>query len=123
MGKKCKKKKLTQNPISNPKRDFEVRLVDKSDTWCYFKSYLNSDYDFNAPYGYIVDIPYIPKNTLSLADFIPGIIIRTKKQKGHFLLQVVKLGNSDLSYGICSYMRSISHHRKRRIIHVSRFNS
>ncbi|MFR5189919.1 MAG: hypothetical protein ACLTEH_01405 [Clostridia bacterium] len=121
MGKKCKKKKLTQNPISNPKRDFEVRLVDKSDTWCYFKSYLNSDYDFNAPYGYIVDIPYIPKNTLSLADFCR--ITLYEEAKSHFLLQVVKLGNSDLSYGICSYMRSISHHRKRRIIHVSRFNS
>ncbi|MFR0822610.1 MAG: hypothetical protein ACLU84_05840 [Clostridia bacterium] len=119
MEKKCKKQK--QTPISNPNRDFEMRPVTckEVDSWCYFPEVLPSDFDPRAPYGYVIDIPYIPQDFLLLEGLVSGYIIRAKKHRNHLLLQVVKI-YTDTSYGICSFSREIGRRRKRRILHVSR---
>ena len=124
MSKRAKKQK--QRPISYLNQDFKIRPVKSSDKWCRFKPIIDETYDHDAPYGYIITIPFIPHKKLPLED-MNGYIIRTKKHCGSFLLQVVKkdLLWSSPDYFINSYMAETKkkHRRKQhnsRVVHVVR---
>lgn len=67
----------------------EIRPVTKSDKWCQRKMPKGQIPVGDAPWGYVVTIPYCP-NQNTLLDNVEGYIVRTKKHCGALLLQVVK---------------------------------
>lgn len=64
-----------------------IRPVTKEDKWCKIRMH-EENKEGDAPWGYIVTVPYLPKQT-TLLEGIDGCIIRTKKHCGKFLLQVI----------------------------------
>lgn len=78
----------------------EVRPVTKSDKWCERRKPKNQEVVGDAPFGYIIAIPYCPKQNVFL-DNVDGYIIRSKKHCGQLLLQVVKKGKGP-QYGVKS---------------------
>lgn len=69
--------------------DCEIRPVTKSDKWCQRKMPKGQIPVGNAPWGYVVTIPYCP-NQNTFLDNVEGYIVRTKKHCGNLLLQVIK---------------------------------
>lgn len=86
--------------------DCDVRPVTKADKWCRHR--MPEGDVGNAPFGYVVTIPYCPnKNTV--LDNVDGYIVRTKKYKGNLLLQVIKKDFAP-EYGV----KSTSRRRKKQ---------
>jgi len=88
-------------------KECERRPVERTDKWCKIMSMSNDHMsDTPAPYGYVVTIPFIPNQNTILKD-VGGIIVRSKKRCGNFLLQVVPKISSwaHPSYGIVSFTR------------------
>ena len=69
--------------------DCEIRPVRKTDKWCQRKLIKGQLPTGEAPWGYIVTIPYLP-NLNTFLDDVDGYIVRSKKHCGKLLLQVVK---------------------------------
>lgn len=78
----------------------EVRPVTKSDKWCDIKIPKGKEIIGDAPFGYIVTIPYCP-NQNTFLDNIDGYIVRSKKHCGNLLLQVIKKDSAP-QYGVKS---------------------
>lgn len=99
----------------NPKslKDCTTRPVKRSDKWCNTPVGINGKVPSgDAPYGFIVTIPYCPeKNTL--LDNIDGVIVRSKKHMGNLLLQVVKTEDAP-KYGVKSFARHEPNAGKRK---------
>lgn len=99
-------------------QDCEVRLVTKDDKWCCIKSYRGDEPHSEAPDGYVVIIPYIPKKDLKLEGMEGYHIIRSKKYCGKLMLQVVKKAQAP-QYGISANERRVSKKgKKKRNIHI-----
>ena len=69
--------------------EYKWRPVTSKDEWCKRKS--RGQVFGDAPWGYVVTIPYIPNENKELGSF-GGYIVRCKKREGKLLLQVVKKG-------------------------------
>jgi hypothetical protein len=83
--------------------DCEIRPVTKKDKWCQRKLPKGKDPIGDAPWGYIVTIPYLPNQNMFL-DNVDGYIIRSKKHCGNLLLQVIKKDYAP-QYGLKSFTR------------------
>lgn len=83
--------------------DCEVRPVTKADKWCQRKMHKGKELIGEAPFGYIVTIPYLPNQNTWL-DNINGRIVRCKKHCGKLLLQIIE-NSSVPEYGVKSFTR------------------
>lgn len=83
--------------------DCEIRPVRKTDKWCQRKLIKGQLPTGEAPWGYVVTIPYLPHLNTFLDD-VDGYIVRSKKHCGKLLLQVVKKDYAP-QYGIKSFSR------------------
>ena len=92
--------------------DCEIRPVQKTDKWCQRKLLKGQFPVGDAPWGYIVTIPYLPNQNIFL-DNIDGYIIRSKKHCGNLLLQVVKKDYAP-KYGVKSFARQEPNVSKRK---------
>lgn len=92
--------------------DCEIRPVTKSDKWCQQKMPKGQIPDGDAPWGYVVTIPYCP-NENTFLDNVDGYIVRTKKHCGNLLLQVIKKGYAP-KYGVKSTARHEPNVSKRK---------
>lgn len=108
--------------------DCEIRPVKKTDKWCQRKCPNGQIPVGDAPWGYVVTIPYLPKQNIFL-DNVDGYIIRCKKHCGNLLLQVVKKDYAP-NYGVKSYTRlelNVSRRKRRnkkklyRILNIRNF--
>lgn len=102
MSKRNKKQQQQSNRCSM--NTFEVRPVTKSDKWCQIKIPRNGELIGDAPFGYIVTIPYLP-NQKTFLENVDGYIVRTKKHCGMLLLQVIMKKGWTPAYGINSFTR------------------
>lgn len=92
--------------------DCEIRPVARTDKWCKRKLLNGQVPTGDAPFGYVVTIPYCPnKNTF--LDNIDGYIVRSKKHCGNLLLQVIPKRFSP-KYGIKSFTRYEPHASSRK---------
>ena len=64
--------------------DCEIRPVTKFDKWCQRKMPKGQIPVGDAPWGYVVTIPYCP-NENTFLDNVDGYIVRTKKHCGNLL--------------------------------------
>lgn len=78
----------------------EIRPVTESDKWCHHGLIPAED---EAPWGYVITIPYSNNQNLILEN-VDGYIIRSKKHCGKLLLQVVRRKFAP-KYGVESYER------------------
>lgn len=105
MGKKTKKKRQQSNRYSLIDFTCERRPVTTKDKWCHKRQ---PKYDGqpigDAPYGYVVTVPYLP-NTSTFLDDVDGRIIRCKKRGNKLLLQVIPNTFDVPQYGIDSFSR------------------
>ena len=86
-----RKKRLQANRCSL--LDCKVRIAEKTDKWCQRKTFNGQVPVGDAPWGYIVTIPYCPgKNTY--LDNVDGHIVRTKKKCGK-IIEVICLVKMD----------------------------
>lgn len=92
--------------------DCEIRPVTKSDKWCQRKMPKGQIPVGDAPWGYVVTIPYCP-NQNTFLDNVDGYIVRTKKHCGNLLLQVIKKGYAP-EYGVKSTARREPNVSKRK---------
>ena len=92
--------------------DCEIRPVKKTDKWCQRKLFKGQVPVGDAPWGYIVTIPYCPKQNTFL-DNVDGYIVRSKKHCGNLLLQVVKKEYAP-KYGVKSFIRQEPNVSKRK---------
>ena len=92
--------------------DCEIRPVKKTDKWCQRKLAKGQIPAGDAPWGYVVTIPYVPNQNMFLDD-IDGYIIRSKKHCGKLLLQVVKKDYAP-KYGVKSFARQEPNVSKRK---------
>ena len=124
-----KRKKKQLQSVRSSLLDYEIRPVTKSDKWCQRKLGLGKEPVGDAPFGYIITIPYLPSENMIL-DKVDGYIVRTKKHCGNLLLQVVKKA-SEPQYGVKSFASNDPNHssRKRknkkkfyRILHIRNFS-
>ena len=92
--------------------DCEVRPVTKSDKWCQRKMPEGQIPAGDAPWGYVVTIPYYP-NQNTFLDNVEGYIVRTKKRCGKLLLQVIKKDYAP-EYGVKSTARREPNASKRK---------
>lgn len=83
--------------------DYDIRPVTKSDKWCERKVYKGQIPKGEAPWGYIVTIPYMP-NQNTMLENVDGYIIRSKKHCGKLLLQIIKKDYAP-QYGVKSFAR------------------
>lgn len=83
--------------------DCEEIPVEETDKWCLQKFFKGQVPVGDAPWGYIVTIPYCPRNNTFL-DNVDGYIVRIKKHCGNLLLQVVKKEYAP-KYGLKSFAR------------------
>lgn len=81
----------------------EIRPVTKADKWCQRKMPKGQVPVGDAPFGYVVTIPYCP-NQNTFLDNIDGHIVRSKKHCGNLLLQVIKKDFAP-KYGVKSFSR------------------
>lgn len=107
--------------------DCEIRPVNKNDKWCYHSEI---PAEGEAPWGYVITIPYVP-NVNTVLDHVDGHIIRCKKHCGKLFLQVVKkefapkygVKSFERPYGtisVCKGKRSGKKHN--RILNIRNFN-
>lgn len=84
--------------------DCERRPVTLADKWCQHKS-PSKDWEpvGNAPWGYVVTIPYLPNKNTYLSD-VQGYIVSAKKHCGKLLLQVIEKDYAP-QYGVKSFPR------------------
>ena len=92
--------------------DCEIRPVQKTDKWCKRKLLKGQIPVGDAPWGYIVTVPYLPNQNIFL-DNVDGYIIRSKKHCGNLLLQVVKEDYAP-KYGVKSFARQEPNVSKRK---------
>lgn len=92
--------------------DCEIRPVKKTDKWCQRKLFKGQVPVGDAPWGYIVTIPYCPGQNTFL-DNVDGYIVRSKKHCGNLLLQVVKKEYVP-KYGVKSFARQEPNVSKRK---------
>lgn len=92
--------------------DCEIRPVQKTDKWCQRKLLKGQIPIGDAPWGYIVTIPYLPNQNIFL-DNADGYIVRSKKHCGNLLLQVVKKDDAP-KYGVKSFSRHELNASKRK---------
>lgn len=88
-------------------QDCQMRPVTKSDKWC--RKWLNKGQIpiGDAPWGYIVTIPYIPNQNTLLENMEEYYIVRCKKHCGNLFLQIVKRKRLEKrEYGIKSFARN-----------------
>ena len=114
MAKRNKKQQQQSNRCSST--DCEIRPVTKSDKWCQRRVPRNGQLVGEAPFGYIVTIPYLPKQNTWL-DGINGRIVRSKKHCGKLLLQVIMKREDNPQYGVGSFARhepNVSVYKRRR---------
>lgn len=97
-----RKKKQQQQSKRYSLLDWEKRPVTMSDKWCKKRIPRNGIIEGEAPFGYIITIPYLPNKSRLLED-VNGRIIRSKKHCGNFLLQVIPKKNGVPEYGISSF--------------------
>lgn len=98
-----KRKKSNCNPIGISCSECEIRPVTRSDKWCQRKLPRGKEPIGDAPFGYIVTVPYLP-NQNTFLDNIDGYIVRSKKHCGNLLLQVIKKDGAP-QYGVKSFTR------------------
>ena len=91
--------------------DCEIRPVTKADKWCERKMPKGEE-SSEAPFDYIVTIPYCPNQNTILKD-IDGYIVRSKKHCGKLLLQIIKKDCAP-QYGVKSAARHEPNARKGR---------
>ena len=101
----------------NPDRHYsllncERRPVEKTDKWCQRKLVNGHVPVGDAPWGYIVTIPYCPNKNMFLDD-VDGYIVRSKKHSGKLLLQVVEKDYAP-KYGVKSFAREEPNFNKRK---------
>ena len=114
MAKRNKKQQQQSNRCSST--DCEIRPVTKSDKWCQRRVPRNGQLVGEAPFGYIVTIPYLPNQNTFLDD-INGRIVRSKKHCGKLLLQVIMKSEDNPQYGVGSFARhepNVSVYKRRR---------
>lgn len=100
---KTKRNKKQQKSNRYSLLDCEIRPVTEADKWCKIKKPKGQVPVGDAPFGYIVTVPYCPnKNTF--LDNVDGYIVRSKKHCGNLLLQVIKKDFTP-DYGIKSAAR------------------
>ena len=92
--------------------DCEIRPVKKTDKWCQRKLSKGQVPAGDAPWGYIVTIPYCPGQNTFL-DNVDGYILRSKKHCESLLLQVVKKEYAP-KYGVKSFARQEPNVSKRK---------
>ena len=102
MSKRSKKQQQQSNRYSTT--DCEIRPVTKNDKWCQRRVPRNGELVGDAPFGYIVTIPYLP-NQNTFLEGIDGRIVRSKKHCGKLLLQVIMKNDDNPQYGIGSFTR------------------
>lgn len=90
----------------------EIRPVKKTDKWCQRKKVKGEEPVGDAPWGYIVTIPYCP-NQNTFLDNVDGYIVRSKKHCGNLLLQIVKKEYAP-KYGVKSFARQETKVSKRK---------
>ena len=107
------KTRRRENPVlANLKMDMNMEIwpVTKQDKWCMFRKDKDTP---EAPYGYVLQIPLVEKNTVLKG--LQGRIIRSKKKGSTLLLQVIN--REDLKerpeYGISSECARETLKRKR----------
>ena len=99
--------------------DCEIRPVKKTDKWCQRKLVKGQVPAGDAPWGYIMTIPYYPGQNTFL-DNVDGYIVRSKKHCGNLLLQVVKKEYAPVKkeyapkYGVKSFARQEPNVSKRK---------
>ena len=94
-------------------RDCEIRPVKETDKWCQRRKLFKGQVPVgDAPWGYIVTIPYCPGQNTFL-DNVDGYIVRSKKHCGNLLLQVVNKKNAP-QYGVKSFARQEPNVSKRK---------
>lgn len=98
MAKRNKKQQQQSNRFSL--LDCEIRPVTRSDKWCQRKMPKGQIPGGDAPWGYVIIIPYCP-NQNTFLDNVDGYIIRSKKHCGNLLLQVIKKSSAP-EYGVKS---------------------
>lgn len=110
------KRHKNNNPTGTLPPNWEMRPVTKKDRWCKIRIPPNKELVGNAPFGYIVTIPYIPNKNIQLGNIVEGTIVRTKKHCGKFLLQVIPNTVSAVyfKYEVDSYTRNESFVNKRK---------
>ncbi len=119
-----RKKQLKSDGVSA--LGFETRPVEKTDKWCRKPLDANGQIPFGeAPWGYVVTIPYVPNQNMLLGK-IDGYIVRCKKHCGSLLLQVVPKSYAP-KYGVASFTRLEKRSRKRknkrcRILNIRNFH-
>lgn len=105
-----------QNKQLQPNRysllDCEIRPVKKADKWCQKKLLKGQIPVGDAPWGYVVTIPYLPNKNMFL-DNVDGYIIRSKKHCGNLLLQVIKKDFAP-KYGVKSFTKQEPNASKRK---------
>lgn len=90
----------------------KIRPVTNADRWCQRKMPRGLVPVGDAPFGYVVTIPYCP-NQNTILDDIDGYIIRSKKHCGNLLLQVIKKDFAP-EYGVKSFTRNEPHASKKK---------
>ena len=117
------KKNKSQQRKSNKPSVAEPQLspVTEEDKWCLIKKpYDGGTINSEAPYGYVMTIPYIPSMYQNLGN-VDGYVVRTKKHCGNFLLQIIPKETAR-EYGINSYATPTPSRRNKkkhsRIVHM-----
>lgn len=90
--------------------DCKIRPVNKADKWCWRRSANPKDQE--ARWGYIVTLPYTPKQN-TLLECVDGHIVRTKKHCDKLMLQIIKKDDAP-SYGLKSFARKEPNKSKKK---------
>ncbi|MDE5830459.1 MAG: hypothetical protein K2H53_01940, partial [Clostridia bacterium] len=97
---KQKKKRQQSNRYSLLECEIRTVTKSKSDSWCKRKMPKGLIPAGDAPWGYVITIPYCPNQNIFLDD-VDGYIVRTKMHCGNLLLQVIKKDSAP-EYGVKS---------------------
>lgn len=119
----AKRNKEKQQSYRYSLLDCERRPVTKADKWCQIKEMSNGQKPIDdAPWGYVVTIPYCPNKNTFLDD-VDGYIIRCKKHCGKLLLQVIPKRFAP-KYGVKSATSNVkgktNKMRLNRIFHIKK---
>ena len=89
----------------------EPRPVKEQDKWCQRKMKNGEIPVGEAPWGYIITIPFIPGQNTFLEN-VDGVIVRSKIHCGKLLIQVVNKENAP-KYGVKSFSRQESNNKQK----------
>lgn len=116
MAKRNNKKNQNQQSGRCSLHDCEIRPVTKKDKWCIKRVPRGGILEGEAPFGYIITIPYLPKDNTFLKD-INGYIVRSRKFRRTLLLQVIIKKEEIPEYGIKSFARNEPNAKEKRKLH------